>query len=102
MRLSGGQRQRIAIARALFREPAILVLDEATNALDAVSEQAVQQAIESLHGSVTTIVIAHRMSAVRNCDAILVLEAGRVAATGTFAALMDRSESFRLLARAAS
>jgi ABC-type multidrug transport system fused ATPase/permease subunit len=102
MRLSGGQRQRIAIARALFREPSILVLDEATNALDAVSEQAVQQAIESLHGSVTTIVIAHRMSAVRNCDAILVLESGRVVATGTFEALMDRSESFRQLASAAS
>lgn len=102
MRLSGGQRQRIAIARALFREPSILVLDEATNALDAVSEQAVQQAIESLHGSVTTIVIAHRMSAVRNCDAILMLESGRVGATGTFEALMTRSESFRQLASAAS
>jgi ABC-type multidrug transport system fused ATPase/permease subunit len=98
MRLSGGQRQRIAIARALLRAPTVLVLDEATNALDSASEQAVQAAIDGMRGEVTTIVVAHRMSAVRNCDTILVLDGGRLVAAGAYDELLATSDQFRKLA----
>jgi ABC-type multidrug transport system fused ATPase/permease subunit len=97
-RLSGGQRQRIAIARSLYDQPTILILDEATSALDTISEQAIQRAIESLHGSVTTITIAHRLSTIRHCDEILVLEGGRIVAQGDFDGLLNESALFRLLA----
>jgi ATP-binding cassette subfamily C protein CydCD len=90
MRLSGGQRQRVAIARAFLKDAPVLILDEATSHLDAVNEQAVRGALDSLMSERTTIVIAHRLSTVRNADVIVVMESGRVAETGTHAELLGK------------
>lgn len=99
LRLSGGQRQRIAIARAVLRNPPLLLLDEATSALDTVSERAVQQALERLLPGRTALVIAHRLSTVRRADRILVLDQGRLVASGRHAELMETSELYRTLAQ---
>jgi ATP-binding cassette subfamily B protein len=99
IRLSGGQRQRIAIARAILRDPAVLLLDEATSALDAESEQAVQQALTTLSCDRTTIVIAHRLATVRKANRIVVVEAGRIVATGTHDALIQQGGIYARLAR---
>ncbi|MGR3623890.1 ABC transporter ATP-binding protein [Pseudophaeobacter sp.] len=88
--LSGGQRQRVVIARALLRDTPVLLLDEATSALDAQSEKVVQQALDSLAGGRTTLVIAHRLSTVRNADKIIVMERGEVADQGTHDELLAR------------
>lgn len=98
MTLSGGQRQRIAIARAILRDAPVLLLDEATSALDAESEQAVQAALETLQSGRTSLVIAHRLATVRNADRILVLDKGRVIASGSHAELMAGGGLYQRLA----
>ena len=90
MRLSGGQRQRVAIARAFLKDAPVLILDEATSHLDAVNEQAVRGALEELMAERTTVVIAHRLSTVRNADMIVALNEGQVVETGTHAELLAR------------
>ena len=96
-RLSGGQRQRIAIARALYTNAPVLILDEATSALDTESEQNVQEAISEIMKERTVLVIAHRLSTVRNADEILVLHEGKVAERGTHAELMQHQGLYRKL-----
>lgn len=97
MRLSGGQRQRIGIARALYRNPALLVLDEATSALDNQTERSITETIEGLHGSITVVVVAHRLSTVRHCDRLVFMENGRVASTGTFDEVRRANATFARL-----
>jgi ATP-binding cassette subfamily C protein len=82
-RLSGGERQRIALARALLRQPALLVLDEATNSLDEGNESVILEALAQLHGQVTMLVIAHRPSTLRDADQVVTVDAGRVVSTAT-------------------
>ncbi len=97
VRLSGGQRQRVGLARALYRKPAILILDEATSALDNETERKISDALLSLHGELTTVVVAHRLSTVRACDRILYLDRGQVSGIGTFDELDRTNEGFARL-----
>ena len=92
VRLSGGQRQRIGIARALYHNPKVLILDEATSALDSQTEQAVMEAVNNLGKSITIILIAHRLSTVKTCDKIFLLEKGELKNQGTFDELINNSE----------
>jgi ATP-binding cassette subfamily B protein len=98
--LSGGERQRISIARALLKDPPILILDEATSALDATTEMKVQAALDEVMKERTTFVIAHRLSTVRNATRILVFEHGRIVESGTFDVLIRLGGTFAALAKA--
>jgi len=98
VRLSGGQRQRIGIARALYHDPDILILDEATSALDNLTEQVVMEAIQNLGHQKTIVVIAHRLSTVRNCDRIYLLEEGRISGWGSYEELLESNSHFRRMA----
>ncbi len=100
VRLSGGQRQRIGIARALYGRANVLILDEATSALDGITEAVIEESIAGLRGQATVVIIAHRLSTVRHCDRIYLLENGRVAAAGGYDELMRDNSTFRAMARA--
>ena len=102
VRLSGGQRQRIGIARALYRNPDMLVLDEATSALDNITEGLLMKAVHNMTGTRTIVMIAHRLSTVRDCDKIIVLENGRVVDEGSYDRLIERSPAFRAMAMVGS
>ena len=95
VRLSGGQRQRIGIARALYEDPAILIMDEATNALDGITEEAVMEALGTLSGKKTIIIIAHRLTTVKDCDVIYIMEDGRITNKGTYEELRRSSVWFQ-------
>ncbi|MEO9170389.1 MAG: ATP-binding cassette domain-containing protein, partial [Candidatus Baltobacteraceae bacterium] len=97
VRLSGGQRQRIAIARAILRDPRILILDEATSALDSHSEALIEEALDRLLSGRTTFIIAHRLSTIRRANTILYMEAGRVLEAGTHHDLLARSGHYARL-----
>lgn len=99
LRLSGGQRQRIGIARALYHDPPVVVFDEATSALDSLTEQALREALEGMAGKRTVFIVAHRLSTVRACDAICLIEGGRIVAKGSYQELIATSPQFRALAQ---
>jgi ATP-binding cassette subfamily C protein len=98
IRLSGGQRQRLGIARALYHDPDVLVLDEATSSLDNETEGFVMKAVHDLMGEKTIIIVAHRMSTVMDADTIYLLEKGKIVAEGTYNTLIEQSDRFKTLA----
>jgi len=102
VRLSGGQRQRIGIARALYHDPAVLVLDEATSALDNMTESVIMEALSTLSRQKTILMVAHRLTTVRDCDMIVVLERGQVSDIGTYEELLDREGIFAAMVRGGS
>ena len=100
--LSGGQKQRVGIARALYRRPNLLILDEATSALDNETEAEIAETIDNLSGKITVIIVAHRLSTIRNADQIVFLANGVVDGVGSFTELQERSEGFRNLVKLAA
>lgn len=99
VRLSGGQRQRVGLARALYRRPRVLVLDEATSALDNATEHEISETLRRMRGTMTVLIVAHRLSTVRNADTLIFLERGAVGASGTFDEVAEASEEFARLVR---
>ena len=97
VKLSGGQRQRLGIARALYHDPDILIFDEATSALDGMTEDAVMEAVQRLSGQRTMILIAHRLRTVQSTDRIIMLEAGKIVADGSYEGLLAHSLPFKKL-----
>jgi ABC-type multidrug transport system fused ATPase/permease subunit len=93
--LSGGEIQRLGLARSLYRNPGILFLDEATSALDAETESEINKVLDELRGRMTIVLIAHRLSTVKNADKIIYLDSGRVIAEGTFAELQKKVPDFK-------
>ncbi len=102
IRLSGGQRQRIGIARALYYDPSLLVFDEATSALDGITEDAILDAIHNLAHKKTIIIVAHRLTTVKECDIIYLLEQGRIIGQGTYQELITNNQQFRRMAKVVS
>jgi ABC-type multidrug transport system fused ATPase/permease subunit len=98
VRLSGGQRQRIGIARAFYNKPKILILDEATSALDTLTEKKVMDNIQNLKDKITIIIVAHRLSTVKNCEKIFILEKGEVKYQGTYQELIANNKDFLAMA----
>jgi len=92
VRLSGGQKQRVGIARALYKNPQILILDEATSALDSYTEQAVMDAVKNLNHKITILIIAHRITTIKNCDLIYVFEKGKIKAEGSYKKLIEKKK----------
>ena len=92
VRLSGGQRQRIGIARALYKQADVIIFDEATSALDNKTEAAVMQAIEELHEDLTVLIIAHRLTTLRDCTKIVELADGRIKQTGTYEEIISKKD----------
>jgi len=96
-KLSGGQKQRIAFARALYSDPKLLILDEATNALDGITEENIMNYIFNFSGLKTVIIIAHRLSTIKKCDFIYLFENGRITDHGSFDNLIKRNKNFNLM-----
>jgi ATP-binding cassette subfamily C protein len=96
--LSGGQLQRIGLARALYSQPGLLVLDEPTSSLDAESENEIKKVLDQMRGKVTVVLIAHRLNTVQNSDVVFLIEKGRISATGVFQELLKENETVRNLA----
>jgi ATP-binding cassette, subfamily B, bacterial PglK len=99
IRLSGGQRQRIGIARALYHDPSLLIFDEATSALDGITEEAVLGAMENAAEQKTMVMIAHRLTTVKNCDTVYILDKGQIVGSGTYEELLAENEQFKAMAR---
>ena len=97
VKLSGGQRQRIGLARALYKEPKLLVLDEGTSSLDNITENKIMEAIYNLKGSMTIILIAHRLSTIQNCDMVYVLNKGKIVGKGNYKELSLNNKYFKAL-----
>jgi ABC-type multidrug transport system fused ATPase/permease subunit len=98
-RLSGGQRQRVSIARTLYHDPEILVLDEATSSLDGITESAGLEAINNVAKLKTMIIIAHRLTTIKNCDIVYLIDKGKIIAQGIYDELMSSNASFRAMAK---
>ncbi|MFZ2331066.1 MAG: ATP-binding cassette domain-containing protein, partial [Atribacterota bacterium] len=99
VRLSGGQRQRIGLARAMYRNPEVLILDEATSSLDGTTEEHILKAIQSAAQSRTVIMIAHRLNTLKDCDQIYILEKGNIIGQGKYDELLSKNKKFREMAK---